>query len=267
MSLFTTRIDRRSFAELSKELKEIETQAMDLLRSQNNGSSSVTSSLLLNTERNNRAELCRVEYIAGQSPSVAEWAAQNVQPIVEAVSGQKMHLFKDKINLKLPGGGAFGCHQDFAAYRHFKNTRYMTAMIALDDATIENGCVEFAEDYTQVTRKLVPTSADPEQHLFEIIETGPNFGTIPVDVEQLFDWRPIPMTRGDMVIFDGFIPHRSGPNNTNTPRRALFFTYNPAHIGNLYDEYYLRKRQSPGDPIFHVSTPTHRDGNRKTSDH
>lgn len=43
---------------------------------------------------------------------------------------------------------------------------------------------------------------------------------------------------GDMLFFNGYIPHRSGSNLSNNPRRAVFFTYNPLRCGDYREKYY-----------------------------
>ena len=42
--------------------------------------------------------------------------------------------------------------------------------------------------------------------------------------------------------FDSYIPHRSGPNRSEQPRRALYITYNRASEGSYREKYYRCKR-------------------------
>jgi ectoine hydroxylase-related dioxygenase (phytanoyl-CoA dioxygenase family) len=46
------------------------------------------------------------------------------------------------------------------------------------------------------------------------------------------------------VLFDSYLPHRSGPNRSHAPRRALYVTYNRASEGDRRDEYFALKRAS-----------------------
>jgi ectoine hydroxylase-related dioxygenase (phytanoyl-CoA dioxygenase family) len=46
---------------------------------------------------------------------------------------------------------------------------------------------------------------------------------------------PVPGPPGTVVLFSCFTPHRSGPNRSETPRRALILTYNPAADGDGYE--------------------------------
>ena len=47
-----------------------------------------------------------------------------------------------------------------------------------------------------------------------------------------------------MVLFDAYVPHRSAPNLTDSPRRVLYLTYNKASEGDHRERYYADKRKS-----------------------
>jgi ectoine hydroxylase-related dioxygenase (phytanoyl-CoA dioxygenase family) len=46
---------------------------------------------------------------------------------------------------------------------------------------------------------------------------------------------------GDTLWFHSRTPHRSGPNTSDRPRRALYPTYNAAAEGDLRAAYYRQK--------------------------
>ena len=62
------------------------------------------------------------------------------------------------------------------------------------------------------------------------------------DIAETLDWKLLPTEIGDIVFFDSYIPHRSGPNRTKQPRRALYITYNRASEGSYRESYYRCKR-------------------------
>lgn len=135
-------------------------------------------------------------------------------------------LFKDKVNLKPPGGGAYTAHQDGPAYRGFGISDFITAMVAIDDATVDNGCLEFAAG-PRVMREL------------GLDESGQ---IAPAELANL-RFEPAPIHSGDVAVFDGLVPHRSAPNRSGSARRALFLTFNPRKQGDKRAAYYEAKRQ------------------------
>jgi ectoine hydroxylase-related dioxygenase (phytanoyl-CoA dioxygenase family) len=202
--------------------------------------------------------VCRYEYILGASDQVRDFETRYIRPLVASVVGRPLALLKDKMNRKSAGGGAFGPHQDHEAYRQFPPPWYVTAMVAIDEATEANGCLQFALNFDQVVRDHPHCVAGggPDNPLLRAYQGGPSNGAILDEVATLFEWQPIPARAGDVVIFDSFIPHRSEVNRSPRARRALFLTYNTADSGDWYDYYYRMKRERYDDPMFHVGTPT-----------
>jgi hypothetical protein len=145
---------------------------------------------------------------------------------VSELFGEPAVLFKDKINFKLPGGGGFEPHQDQQAGWSAYASLFVTALVAIDDATAENGCLELAA--AQHGRGLIGAEWAP---LTEAQMVGLRFEVVPT--------RP-----GDVVFFDSYVPHRSGPNLTDRARRVLYVTYNRLAEGDHRLRYYADKRQS-----------------------
>lgn len=136
--------------------------------------------------------------------------------------GEEAVLYKEKINYKLPGGAGFSAHQDAPAYR-FVDT-HLSCMVAVDDATEENGCLEVVAGHHA---DLLPQDER---------------GCIPAELAASFDWIPVPLRAGETCWFHSRTPHRSGPNRSALPRRALFPTYNARREGDLREAYYEQKR-------------------------
>jgi hypothetical protein len=145
---------------------------------------------------------------------------------VSELFGEPAVLFKDKINFKLPGGAGFEPHQDQQAGWSAYASLFVTALVAIDDATVENGCLELAAG--QHGRGLIGAEWAP---LSEAQMAGLRFEVVPT--------RP-----GDVVFFDSYVPHRSGPNLTPRARRVLYVTYNRLAEGDHRLRYYADKRQS-----------------------
>ena len=140
-----------------------------------------------------------------------------------ALLGEPAVLYKEKINYKLPGGAGYAAHQDAPAYR-FVGT-HVSCMVAIDDATVDNGCLEVASGQHA---ELLPTDDD---------------GCVRHEVAAALPWRSVELGAGQTLWFHSRTPHRSGPNTSGAPRRALYPTYNAAAEGDLRDDYYRQKRQ------------------------
>jgi len=142
-------------------------------------------------------------------------------------------------------------HQDAPAFTTFSYDYHITLMLSFDDASIENGCLEVV----------------PGQWPNENLASNPDL-TISDEEVQKMHWQTLPTKAGNIVMFGSYLPHRSGANKANQPRRALYATYNRAADGNVHDQYLAKKRQTfppdieriarkdYGDPgVFNVGNP------------
>ena len=146
--------------------------------------------------------------------------------IIECINecfGEKGILFKDKINFKMSGGSGFKPHQDSQAGWNDYAKFYLTAMVSIDESTIQNGCLELAPGHNKsglIGELWKPLSDEDMKNMkFISIETKP----------------------GDSIFFDCYTPHRSEPNLTNKPRRILYLTYNKLSEGDHKEKYYEDK--------------------------
>ena len=140
--------------------------------------------------------------------------------------GDKAVLFKEKINFKLPGGEGFTPHQDIQPGWDDYAPYFVSVLITIDASTVENGCLELAAGHHR--RGMLGERWTPlnEQQLegvtFEPFETKP----------------------GDAAFFDCFVPHRSAPNRSDSPRRNLYLTFNRLADGHHRERYFADKRRS-----------------------
>ena len=135
-------------------------------------------------------------------------------------------LFKDKINFKEPGGAGFDPHQDQQAGWSVYAPLFVTALVAIDAATVENGCLEMA-DGPRLTA-LVGSEWTP---------------LTPAEVAAM-PFVPVPTRPGDVLFFDSYAPHASKPNLTHRARRLLYLTYNPSADGDHRRRDFADKRAS-----------------------
>ncbi len=164
-----------------------------------------------------------VEPFAHISPALKDWGldARLVDPCKAIVGEDEIDLFTEKLNVKRAHhGGAIVLHQDFPYWEGMTPIahRVATAMIFLDDATLQNGCLEVAPG-THKAGKWPQRTDDPG-----------GFGSLEMDVAR-FDLRrliPLEVPAGTVAFFGAFLVHRSLPNRSGGDRRALLYSYQPA---------------------------------------
>jgi ectoine hydroxylase-related dioxygenase (phytanoyl-CoA dioxygenase family) len=171
--------------------------------------------------------LNRVENFVPYYPDLAAIVnGETVLGPMSALFGERAVLFKDKINFKLPGGGAFEPHQDVQAGWDSYAGYYINVSITVDETTVENGCLEIAK--WRHRREMIGKMWEP-------LSTTELAG---------IRFEPVPTKPGDCIIFDSYIPHRSAPNLTETSRRVIYATYNRLSEGDHRAQYYADKRKS-----------------------
>lgn len=167
--------------------------------------------------------LCRTENFTPFHPGLK--ALLTTGPMLDdasALLGEPAVLYKEKVNYKLVGGAGYSPHQDAPAYPFLD--QHVSCMVAVDDATEANGCLEVV---TGAHAELLPTDEK---------------GCIHPDVVAGLAWEPVPIPAGSTLWFHSRTPHRSGPNRSDRPRRALYPTYNARSEGDRRDAYYAEKK-------------------------
>lgn len=167
-------------------------------------------------------KICRSENFIPYHEGLRRLLTESVlTATADLLLGEVSVLYKEKINYKLPGGAGYSPHQDAPAYPFVNN--HVSCMIAVDDSLLENGCLEVVSARHQ---ELLPMDER---------------GCIRADVVERFDWQPVEVRAGEVLWFHSLAPHRSGPNNSDHPRRAIYPTYNSLSQGDLREAYYSEK--------------------------
>lgn len=255
--------DKATLEHVSQELSKRSQELLTTVKSNNQNLSDFyrenLSELIAVPEFDNDEKVCRYEYLKGYSQSIKTLIVPKLQQLIRQLTDTDFVLFKDKCNAKNPGGGAFEPHQDIIAYDQFKPAYHVTAAIFLDDATLENGCLYFPQNYQQDLANLethrVPTPVG-NLPVLQSYEGGTTHGNIRQEICDQMNWIPITAKAGDVVLFDSYVPHYSKKNESQLTRRAMFFTFNPHSDGDFYEAYYDMKHREFDNPKFHVATPT-----------
>jgi phytanoyl-CoA hydroxylase len=140
-------------------------------------------------------------------------------PIVEVLTqliGPDVKAMQSMLFVKHAGQPGQAWHQD-ETFIPTADASLVGAWIALDDATIDNGCL-WVQPGSHAPRRLWPSRAcddarfdgSPESHAWDNARWPPEGG------------QPVEVAAGSVVFFDGFLLHRSLPNTRASGyRRAL----------------------------------------------
>jgi ectoine hydroxylase-related dioxygenase (phytanoyl-CoA dioxygenase family) len=132
-------------------------------------------------------------------------------------------LFKDKLIFKLPGTNGYTAHQD---QPYYPDGTSLSVSVQIDAANAENGGLELFSGYHH---KLMTPPGERRNWTTEeeAAWLDPARGYLPQTES------------GDILIFDGLTPHRSGRNLTvGEPRRSLYLSYLLGGSADLRTKYY-----------------------------
>lgn len=135
--------------------------------------------------------------------------------LVESVIGPGVSVYFSQVFFKPPeGGGPKPAHQDNFYFGPRDPGALVTAWIALDEATPENGCLYFGEG-THL-RPVKPHVA-PEDEPYNL--------QIPAAALAGVAMSAAPVPRGGVSFHHGGVVHQSGPNRSSRWRRACALHY------------------------------------------
>lgn len=163
--------------------------------------------------------------------------------ILSAVIGEKMVLYKEKLNLKPPGGSGFAPHLDSPSLRIALGNdgpqTFCTVMVAIDDMTLSNGCLRLTRGPWSEENHI--DVIQPEENGNP--DAGGRAGAIENKIADTLAFDDIICKGGTIAAFNGWAPHRSAANMSPFPRRAVFLTYNPESEGDFHSRYYERMKE------------------------
>lgn len=130
---------------------------------------------------------------------------------VEALIGPGVSVYFSQVFFKPPeGGGPKPAHQDNFYFGPNDEEGVVTAWIALDDATLENGCLYYGDGSN--LGPVYPHFAPP----------GEPFNLqLPAELLARQPMSPAPVRRGGVSFHHGNTFHQSGPNVSSHWRRAV----------------------------------------------
>ncbi len=139
--------------------------------------------------------------------------------LVEQLIGPGVSVYFSQIFFKPPeGGGPKPAHQDNFYFGPNNLEGVVTAWIALDDATLENGCLYFGEGSQRGPVYPHVAPADEPYNL-----------QLPAHILARQPMTPAPVMRGGVSFHHGNTFHQSAPNLSTRWRRACALHYVNAH--------------------------------------
>ncbi len=135
--------------------------------------------------------------------------------LVESLIGPGVSVYFSQVFFKPPeGGGPKPAHQDNFYFGPNDTDGVVTAWIALDDATLENGCLYFGDGTNR--GPVYPHVAPPDE---------PFNLQLPPEILERQPMQPAPVMRGSVSFHHGNTFHHSGPNHSTRWRRAIALHY------------------------------------------
>lgn len=188
----------------------------------------------------------RINHPVACSPLYWEVATSPaVLDCVAALLGDDVRFHHSKLNLKsAEGGAAIGWHQDYAFFPH-TNFDLAACGIALDDATLENGCLLVIPG---THRGPILSHRNAEEKFVGQI-TDPDAATIEEKKAV-----PVELRAGDMSIHHASVIHGSVSNTSTKNRRLLIFQYAAA---DAFPFEPPRQTNDHGGRVVRGSAPTH----------
>lgn len=147
-------------------------------------------------------------------------------------------FFHGKVMMKeARSGGAWEWHQDYGYWYQdgYAFPRMLSAFVALDEATRENGCLQVLRGSHKLGRLEHGGIGAQQAANSERIE----------GVEPLFERVQCTMKPGSVLFFDSNLLHSSSANESDFPRRAFIICYNAASNPILRD----------GETIYNAPCP------------
>lgn len=159
-----------------------------------------------------------------------------LQAVSQMNGGKAPALFQDMALTKPPRlGREKPWHQDNAYFNYPQGTPVVGVWIALDEATIENGCMQFMPGQHKEGPRIHFQRRD-----WQICDT------------EMLGQRSVaaPLKPGGLLLFSGLLPHGTPHNSSGKRRRALQYHYAPNDAQPLEDqEERLRHFGSEGKDV------------------
>ena len=180
------------------------------------------------------------KYLPSLQGSIYE---QRAHSIAEQLCGEGMTIDFDQFLAKHPGraDAVFGWHQDQAYWIDTDDRRTATCWLAVDDTSLENGCMQFLPGSNhQPVRPHRPLHEDRTKSHTLITDLLPGESTVPVFIK-----------RGDITVHSEGVLHGSGGNTSvDNWRRAYIIALRSTDTVRRERELGFTHSHNDGDHVL-----------------
>ena len=180
------------------------------------------------------------KYLPSLQGSIYE---QRAQSIAEQLCGEGMMIDFDQFLAKHPGraDAVFGWHQDQAYWIDTDDRRTATCWLAVDDTSLENGCMQFLPGSNhQPVRPHRPLHEDRAKSHTLVTDLLPGECTVPVFIK-----------RGDITVHSEGVLHGSGGNTSaDNWRRAYIIALRSTDTVRRERELGFTHSHNDGDSLL-----------------
>jgi phytanoyl-CoA hydroxylase len=197
----------------------------------------------LNRERLDSREVVFTQKVAERDENIQRFAQRPefVQISTEFLGPDTDLYFNQKVYKNPHGTNSFSWHQD-DAYGPVEPAPYLTLWIAINDATIENGCI----------------SVLPGSHKRGLVEHWQgSFGLACHSLDDPDQGTLVPLSAGSVACFWSQTMHKSGPNLSSGVRKAMVFQFVPIGLRHKSSGMSIKSRISiarAAKPVSEAST-------------
>lgn len=168
------------------------------------------------------------------------WGAASTCPrivnTIRILLGEDAAFFHGKVMMKeAKTGGAWEWHQDYGYWyeQGFVYPNMISAFVALDEATVENGCLQVLSGSHHMGRM---------NHGKAGAQTGADPSRIK-EIESLFERVHVTMKPGSVLFFHSNLLHSSSSNDSDNHRRSFIMCYSACSNPQLLSSGELQMRE------------------------
>ncbi|MEO6187325.1 MAG: phytanoyl-CoA dioxygenase family protein [Ginsengibacter sp.] len=142
------------------------------------------------------------------------WNPAFLMAASQLLGDQPVRFWHDQLFYKpAKKGGVVAWHQDYSYWTRTIPMAHITCWVTLDDATVENGCLNYIPGSHKWGLLPKPDLAGSLHGIQDFLDESQK--------QQLANPQPVPVKAGEAIFHHPLTLHGSGENNSDRPRRAF----------------------------------------------